>query len=165
MVVTGARAGPRILIEVRDKVIDSARALGLEVDVRRLDTSTATVQDAATAVGCDDAQIAKSLVFIADGDPVVCIASGAHRVDTDRLADVLDVAEVRKATPEEVRAATGFSVGGVPPFGHGLPVVFDQTLLEHDCVWAAGGDGHSLFEIDPKALAGCTSATVASVAV
>jgi prolyl-tRNA editing enzyme YbaK/EbsC (Cys-tRNA(Pro) deacylase) len=149
---------------VRDKVIESARALGLEVDVRRLDASTATVQDAATAVGCKDAQIAKSLVFVADGDPVVCITSGAHRVDTHRLADVLDVAEVRQATPDEVRAATGFAVGGVPPFGHGLPVVLDEDLLEHECVWAAGGDGHSLFEVDPKALAGCTSATVAAIA-
>ena len=114
---------------MREKLIESARSLGLEVEVRRLDASTATVQEAAGAVGCDDAQIAKSLVFVADGDPVVCIASGAHRVDPDRLADVLDVAEVRQATPEEVRAATGFRVGGVPPFGHGLPVVFDQTLL------------------------------------
>ena len=149
---------------MREKVIESARALGLEVDVRRLDASTATVQAAASAVGCKDAQIAKSLVFIADGDPVVCIASGAHRVDAGRLADLLDIAEVRQATPEEVRAATGFPVGGVAPFGHGLPVVFDQTLLEHDCVWAAGGDGHSLFEVDPKALAGCTSATVAAIA-
>jgi prolyl-tRNA editing enzyme YbaK/EbsC (Cys-tRNA(Pro) deacylase) len=148
---------------VRDKVIESARALGLEVDVRRLDASTATVKDAAIAVGCTDAQIAKSLVFVADGEPVVCIASGAHRVDADRLADVLDVAEVRQASPEEVRAATGFAVGGVPPFGHGLPVVFDQTLLDHNRVWAAGGDGHSLFEVDPKALAGCTSATVATI--
>jgi len=165
VVLAGSRAGPRILVGVRDKVIESARALGLEVDVRRLDASTATVQSAATAVDCKVAQIAKSLVFVADGDPVVCIASGAHRVDPDRLADVLDVAEVRQATPEQVRAATGFSVGGVPPFGHGLPVVFDETLLDHDRVWAAGGDGHSLFEVDPKALAGCTSATVAAVAV
>ena len=135
------------------------------MEVRRLDASTATVQGAASAVGCTHAQIAKSLVFVADGDPVVCIASGAHRVDTERLADVLDVAEVRQATPDEVRAATGFAVGGVPPFGHGLPVVLDEALLDHDCVWAAGGDGHSLFEVDPKALAGCTSATVAAVAV
>ena len=166
MVVAAARAGVGvpILIGVRDKVIESAKALGLEVDVRRLDASTATVQDAAVAVGCQDAQIAKSLVFVADGDPVVCIASGAHRVDTDRLADVLDVAEVRQATPDEVRAATGFAVGGVPPFGHGLPVVLDASLLDHDCVWAAGGDGQSLFEIDPKVLAGCTSATVAAIA-
>ncbi len=149
---------------MRDKVIHSARALGLDVEVRRLERSTATVEAAATAVGCQSAQIAKSLVFVADGDPVVCIASGAHRVDTDRLADVLDVAEVRQATPDEVRAATGFSVGGVPPFGHGLSVVFDQDLLEHPRVWAAGGDGHSLFCVDPKALAGCTSATVAAIA-
>ena len=117
---------------MRDKVIETAKRLGLEVDVRRLDASTATVQEAADAVGCPAAQIAKSLVFVADGDPVLCIASGAHRVQTDRLADVLDVAEVRQATPEEVRAATGFSVGGVPPFGHGLPVVLDETLLDHE---------------------------------
>jgi prolyl-tRNA editing enzyme YbaK/EbsC (Cys-tRNA(Pro) deacylase) len=149
---------------VREKVIHSARELGLEVDVRRLEQSTATVGDAATAVGCEEAQIAKSLVFVADGEPVICIASGAHRVSTDRLADVLDAAQVRQATPDEVRAATGFPVGGVPPFGHGLPVVLDESLLGHERVWAAGGDGHSLFEVDPRALASCTDASVAPVA-
>jgi prolyl-tRNA editing enzyme YbaK/EbsC (Cys-tRNA(Pro) deacylase) len=149
---------------VREKVIDSARRLGLELDVRRLDTSTATVGDAATAVGCGQGQIAKSLVFIADGDPVLCVTSGSHRVDLDLLADALDVAEVRQATPDEVRAATGFSVGGVPPFGHGLPTVLDEDLLDHDTVWAAGGDGHSLFEVDPRKLVDCTSATVVAVA-
>ena len=114
---------------VRDKVIESARRLGLEVDVRNLDSSTATVGEAAQAVGCEDAQIAKSLVFVCDGDPVVCIASGAHRVDTDLLADVFDCAEVRQASPDEVRAATGYSVGGVAPFGHDLPTVMDEDLL------------------------------------
>ena len=148
---------------MREKVIDSARALGLDVEVKRLPESTATVADAASAVGCPPERIAKSLVFVADGDPVLCIVSGAHRVDTDRLADVLDVAEVHAATPAEVRAATGFSVGGVPPFGHGLPVVLDMTLLDQHSVWAAGGDGHSLFEVDPSVLATCTRATVASV--
>jgi prolyl-tRNA editing enzyme YbaK/EbsC (Cys-tRNA(Pro) deacylase) len=148
---------------VREKVIDSARRLGLELDVRRLDASTATVADAATAVGCDEAQIAKSLVFVADGDPVLCVTSGAHRVDLDLLADALDVAEVRQATPDEVRAATGFSIGGVPPFGHGLPTVLDEDLLEHQTVWAAGGDGHSLFEADPRKLVDCASAVVAPV--
>jgi prolyl-tRNA editing enzyme YbaK/EbsC (Cys-tRNA(Pro) deacylase) len=148
---------------MREKVIDSARRLGLEVEVKRLDASTATVQQAADAVGCPPTQIAKSLVFVADGDPVLCIASGAHRVDLARLADVLDVAEVRQASRDEVRAATGFSVGGVPPFGHGLPVVLDEALLEHDVVWAAGGDGHSLFAVDPRELQRCTGATVAPV--
>jgi prolyl-tRNA editing enzyme YbaK/EbsC (Cys-tRNA(Pro) deacylase) len=140
---------------MREKVIDSAKRLGLDVEVKRLEASTATVEQAAEAVGCPTGQIAKSLVFVADGDPVLCIASGAHRVETDRLADVLDVAEVRQATPAEVRAATGFAIGGVPPFGHGLPVVLDEVLLEHELVWAAGGDGHSLFTVDPRELARC----------
>jgi prolyl-tRNA editing enzyme YbaK/EbsC (Cys-tRNA(Pro) deacylase) len=149
---------------MRDKVIDSARRLGLEVDVQRLDSSTRTVSEAATAVGCDAAEIAKSIVFVADGEPVLCIASGAHRVDTDKLAEALDVAELRQAAPDEVRAATGFPVGGVPPFGHDLPVVLDEALLAHPRVWAAGGDGHSLFCVDPHRLAGCVSATVAPIA-
>jgi prolyl-tRNA editing enzyme YbaK/EbsC (Cys-tRNA(Pro) deacylase) len=149
---------------VREKVIDSARSLGLDVDVRYLEASTATAQEAAVAVGCGQAQIAKSLVFIADGDPVVCIAAGDHRVDEDLLADALDVAEIRQASPDEVRAATGYCVGGVPPFGHDLPVVIDQTLLDHDRVWAAGGDGHSLFDVDPHRLVDCTGARVAHVA-
>jgi prolyl-tRNA editing enzyme YbaK/EbsC (Cys-tRNA(Pro) deacylase) len=148
---------------MREKVISTARDLGLQVQVKRLDESTATVEDAARAVHCQHAQIAKSLVFIADGDPVLCIASGAHRVDVERLAEAVDVAEVRVATPQEVRAATGFSIGGVPPFGHGLPVVMDEDLLTYDSVWAAGGDGHSLFEIAPRRLADCTRAIVAPV--
>jgi prolyl-tRNA editing enzyme YbaK/EbsC (Cys-tRNA(Pro) deacylase) len=149
---------------MREKVIDSAKALGLEVQVRRLDASTATADDAAIAVGCDKTQIAKSLVFVADGDPVLCIASGGHRVDVAKLCDALDCAECRQATADEVRAATGFGVGGVPPFGHGLPVVLDESLLAHDRVWAAGGDGHSLFQVDPRKLVDCTSARVAAVA-
>lgn len=148
---------------MRDKVIESARRLGLEVDVRNLDSSTATVGEAARAVGCQNAQIAKSLVFVCDGDPVVCIASGAHRVDVNRLAEVVDCAEVRQASPDEVRAATGYSVGGVAPFGHDLPTVMDEDLLEHDCVWAAAGDGHSLFEVNPRKLANCTGAQLARV--
>jgi len=148
---------------MRQRVIDTARELGLEVHVRRLPEATATVADAARAVGCEEAEIAKSLVFVADGDPVLCIASGSHRVNLGLLADAFDVAEVRQATPDEVRAATGFSVGGVPPFGHDLPVVFDESLLKHERVYAAGGDGHSLFEVDPRRLLECTGAVVAAV--
>ena len=149
---------------MREKVLSAARDLGLDIDVRRLDGSTATVRDAATALGCEEARVAKSLVFVADGDPVICIASGAHRVDVEKLCQALDCAEARQAGADEVRAATGFAVGGVPPFGHGLPVVLDETLLEHETVWAAGGDGRSLFEIDPSRLVDCTGATVAPVA-
>src|SRR5918997_5944972 len=130
---------------MREKVNAKARELGLDVDVKTLERPTRTVQEAAAAVGCADAEIAKSLVFVCDGDPVLVVASGAHRVDMDKVADVLDCAEVRQATPDEVRVATGFSVGGVAPFGHDLPVVLDRTLLDHERVWAAGGDGNTLF--------------------
>jgi prolyl-tRNA editing enzyme YbaK/EbsC (Cys-tRNA(Pro) deacylase) len=148
---------------VKAKVADRAKELGLKVTIQQLEASTKTVSDAAVAVGCQEAEIAKSIVFVADGEPVLCIASGGHRIDTNKLAEALDVAEVRQAAPDEVRAATGFAIGGVPPFGHGLKVVFDQALLEHERVWAAAGDAHSLFCADPRKLADCTGASVADV--
>jgi prolyl-tRNA editing enzyme YbaK/EbsC (Cys-tRNA(Pro) deacylase) len=148
---------------VRDKLAECARDLGIRVQVQRLTASTRTVSDAATAVGCEEAEIAKSIVFVADGDPVVCVASGQHRIDPDKLADVLDVAEVRQAAADEVRAATGFAIGGVPPFGHDLPVLFDEALLRHERVWAAAGDPHSLFEVDPRELCRCVEARVVAV--
>ena len=148
---------------MRERVARAARELGLEVRVEPLPERTRTVQEAARAVGCEEAQIAKSLVFVADGDPVLCIASGAHRVDLDLLCDVLDCAEVRQANPDEVRAATGFAVGGVPPIAHDLPVILDELLLEEDRVWVAGGDGNTVFEVDPRMLADCTGARLARV--
>jgi prolyl-tRNA editing enzyme YbaK/EbsC (Cys-tRNA(Pro) deacylase) len=148
---------------MRDRLAECARELGLELRVQRLEASTRTVRDAAEAVGCSEAEIAKSIVFVADGDPVVCVASGRHRIDTDKLADVLDVAEVRQAAADEVRAATGFAIGGVPPFGHDVPVLFDEALLDHERVWAAAGDPHSLFCVNPRELAECTRARVVAV--
>ena len=145
---------------MREKVRDAARELGLDVTVKTLERSTKTVGEAAAAVGCDESRIAKSIVVVCDGDPVVCVTSGAHRVDLERVALALDCAEVRTAAPDEVRAATGFPVGGVPPFGHGLPVLFDESLLRHERVWAAGGDANSLFEVDPRELIDCTTAQV-----
>jgi prolyl-tRNA editing enzyme YbaK/EbsC (Cys-tRNA(Pro) deacylase) len=148
---------------VRDRLAECARELGIEVHPRRLNDSTRTVKDAAAAVGCDEAEIAKTIVFVADGDPVVCVASGQHRIDTEKLADLLDVAEIRQAKADEVRAATGFAIGGVPPFGHDLPVLFDEELLRHERVWAAAGDPHSLFEVDPRELADCIRARIAEL--
>ena len=148
---------------MRDRLAECARQLGLQLHVQRLGASTRTVKDAAVAVGCQEAEIAKSIVFVADGDPVVCVASGRHRIDTHKLAEALDVAEVRQAAADEVRAATGFAIGGVPPFGHDLPVLFDESLLEHKRVWAAAGDPHSLFEVDPRELARCVEARVVAV--
>lgn len=148
---------------MREKVKSAARDLGLKLSVRTLERPTRTVDEAAAAVGCEPGQIAKSIVFVADGEPVLCVASGAHRISLDRLCAVIDCAEARVASPDEVRAATGFAVGGVAPFGHGLPVVFDEALLRYERVWAAGGDGNSLFEVEPRALVDCTNATVAAV--
>jgi prolyl-tRNA editing enzyme YbaK/EbsC (Cys-tRNA(Pro) deacylase) len=145
---------------VRDRLAECARDLGIEFRVQRLESSTRTVKDAAVAVGCDESEIAKSIVFVADGDPVVCVASGRHRIDTGKLADVLDVAEVRQAAAGEVRAATGFAIGGVPPFGHDLPVLFDEALLHHERVFAAAGDPNSLFAVDPRELADCIRARI-----
>jgi prolyl-tRNA editing enzyme YbaK/EbsC (Cys-tRNA(Pro) deacylase) len=148
---------------VRDRLADCARDLGIEVHVQRLDDSTRTVKDAAAAVGCDESEIAKAIVFVADGDPVLCVASGRHRIDTEKLAELLDVAEIRQAKADEVRAATGFAIGGVPPFGHDLPVLFDEALLQHGRVWAAAGDPHSLFEADPRELADCIHARIVAL--
>jgi prolyl-tRNA editing enzyme YbaK/EbsC (Cys-tRNA(Pro) deacylase) len=148
---------------MREKVVDTARTLGLEVTIQRLEASTRTVSDAAEAVGCQEGEIAKSIVFVCDGDPVVCVASGAHRIDLDKVADAFDCAEVRVAGADEVRAATGFAIGGVPPVGHGLPVILDEALLRHERVWAAAGDPHSLFCVDPRRLADCTDARITDV--
>src|SRR3712207_9521647 len=81
----------------------------------------------------------------------------------DLLAEAFDCAEVRQASPDEVRAATGFAVGGVPPFGHDLPVVFDEALCDHDVIYAAGGDGNTLFAVDPKTLARAIEARIIRV--
>jgi prolyl-tRNA editing enzyme YbaK/EbsC (Cys-tRNA(Pro) deacylase) len=148
---------------MHERVVTAAKALGLHVDMTTFERPTRTVAEAAAAVGCQPAQIAKSIVFVVDGDPVVAVASGAKRIDTDALCSVLDCAEARPASPEEVRAATGFAPGGVPPFSHGLPVVMDQALLDEGQVWAAGGDGNTIFEVDARQLAACTHALVASL--
>ena len=151
---------------MKDKVVKAARELGLEVDVKTLDQPTRTVAEAADAVHCSEAQIAKTLVFVADGDPVLVVASGAHRVDTDTLLDIFDVAEVRQASPDEVRVATGYPIGGVSPLGcDGLPVAFDEELLRYERIYVAGGDGNTLFAVEPRSLADAVKARMERVAV
>ena len=149
---------------MREKVKAAAAELGLDVEIKTLDRPTRTVAEAAEALDVDPGQIAKSLVFLADGEPVVIVASGAHRVDIDQLALACDCAVIDKATPEDVRASTGFAVGGVPPFGHGLPVMVDEALLEYDEVYAAGGAGNTLFAVNPRELAEATGARIVRVA-
>jgi prolyl-tRNA editing enzyme YbaK/EbsC (Cys-tRNA(Pro) deacylase) len=149
-----------------DRFLAAARELGLEPEVHRFPEGTKTAEDAARAIGCDVAQIVKSLVLTADGRPLLALTSGAHRADTVRLAELAGAHEVRRATPEEARAATGFAVGGTPPFGHPQPVraFCDRTLLEHEVVWAAAGTPDSVFPLTPADLVRLTGATVAAFA-
>ena len=144
----------------------AARAAGLAAEIRRFPQGTKTAADAARAVGCEVAQIVKSLVFVADGEPVVALTSGANRVDPGRLAAALGAREVRRATPEEARAATGFAIGGTPPIGYPRPVrmVIDEALLGLPEVWAAAGTPDAVFRTTPAELLRVTGATPASFA-
>lgn len=144
----------------------AARRLGVTVEVGRWPAGTRTAADAAAAIGCELGQIVKSLVVIADGVPAVALTSGANRIDLDRLAAVLGVDEVRMADAEEVRAATGFVIGGTPPFGfpESLPVVADRDLLVYDRVWAAAGSPTANFALAPRRLVEISGAQVADFA-
>jgi Cys-tRNA(Pro) deacylase len=144
------------------RVADAARDLGLEIEIREFPEGTRTADDAARAIGVSVGQIVKTLVFMADARPVICFVSGPNRLDTKRLAGVTGAAEVRRANADEVREATGFAVGGVPPFGHTTPVPMycDPDLLQYDAVWAAGGTPMTVFAVNPQALVKACSATV-----
>lgn len=139
---------------------------GVEVDVHEFDEGTKTAQDAADAIGCDVAQIASSIVVVADDDPVVVVTSGANRVDLDKVAVYQDAADARMAEADEVKEATGWSIGGVPPFCHenGAPVLMDETLLSHDEVWAAAGTPTAVWPVDPERLQELADAEPADVA-
>jgi prolyl-tRNA editing enzyme YbaK/EbsC (Cys-tRNA(Pro) deacylase) len=147
-----------------DRFTTAARAVQLQPEVRRFPEGTKTAADAARAIGCEVAQIVKSLVFTADGAPFLALTSGANRADTDRIATLAGAAEVRRATPEEARAATGFAVGGTPPFGHPrhLRTLCDEDLLAYEVVWAAAGTPDSVFPLSPAELLRCTGAEVAT---
>ena len=138
----------------------------LSVTVKEFPQGTRTAVDAARAVGCDVGQIVKSLVFVAGGKPVVALVSGANRLDEKRLAAVAGEPVV-KADADTARTATGYAIGGVPPFGHttDVPVFMDRELLEHRVVWAAAGRPDSVFEIDPERLCKLSGAVVADLKV
>ena len=139
---------------------------GFDPAVETFPDGTETAADAADAIGCDIAGIASSLVFDADGDLVVVVASGATHVSESRVAAHLGADRVSMADPERVRDAVGWDVGGVPPICHDadLPVVVDASLLDHDTVWAAAGAPTAVFPIPPAELASLADAEVVSVA-
>jgi prolyl-tRNA editing enzyme YbaK/EbsC (Cys-tRNA(Pro) deacylase) len=146
------------------RVRDALAEAGARTDIVEFPEGTRTSADAAAAIGTTLAQIAKTLVFLADGEPVLVIASGPDRVSEERLGAHLG-ATISRADAEAVRAATGFPIGGVPPVGHPRPVrtVIDAALLAHDEIWSAGGTPNAVFPTTPAELIRVTGAEVVDV--
>lgn len=144
----------------------AARGLG-SLPIRRFAATTRTAPDAAREIGCSVAEIVKSLVFIADGAAVVVLCSGDRRVDESRLASALGAATVRRASAAEAKSATGYSIGGVPPFGHATAcrVLADRALLSLTMVWAAAGLPDAVFPIDPADLVRASEAALGDFAL
>jgi prolyl-tRNA editing enzyme YbaK/EbsC (Cys-tRNA(Pro) deacylase) len=141
------------------------RELGVAGEVRELPEPAPTAATAAAQLGCEVGAIANSLIFNADSEPVLILTSGAHRVDTDKVAALLGVTSLRRADPEFVRASTGQIIGGVAPVGHPRPVraVVDTWLDSCDVVWAAGGHSRTVFPTSFAELVRITGGTPAEV--
>lgn len=149
-----------------ERVSAAARASGLEISVTRFPQETRTAEDAARAIGCSIAQIVKSLVFLADGQPVLALVSGTNRVDIGRLSTAAGATETRRATGDEARGASGYAIGGVPPFGHAQPltVLIDRDLFGHEILWAAAGLPDAVFSIAPDDLVRASGGRIVDLA-
>jgi prolyl-tRNA editing enzyme YbaK/EbsC (Cys-tRNA(Pro) deacylase) len=151
-----------------DRVQAALAENGLAIEVRTFPEGTRTAEQAAAAIGVEVGQIVKSLVFVRPGSDrraLLVLTSGANRVDEARVGELVGEA-IERAGADEVRTATGFSIGGVPPVGHGLPldVLVDEDLLRYGVVWAAAGTPHDVFSITPDDLVRVTDGRVAQVA-
>jgi len=149
------------------RIADELRRLGVTTAVREMPDSTRSAAEAAAALGCNVAQIVKSLVFrsVISDEAVLVLVSGADRVDQSRLAEEVGE-QVEQATGRFVKARTGYAIGGVPPVGHAQPLLtfFDDHLLDHALVWAAAGTPRAVFSIKPADLLRITSAKVVAIA-
>ncbi|HEX5531122.1 MAG TPA: YbaK/EbsC family protein [Methylomirabilota bacterium] len=147
-----------------EKVQAAITAHGLDRSVIELAVHARTSQQAADALGVTVGQIVKSLVFTADGRPVLVVASGANRVDERRLGEVAG-GRIRRADPATVKEATGYTIGGVPPIAlaSALPVYVDRDLLGYELVYAAAGLPECVFPIAPQELVRATGGTVVDI--
>ena len=136
----------------------------LDLQVTEMSESTHTAQEAADAVGAPVAAIVKSLVFLADGEPLLVLVSGPNRVNVEALGERLGVT-LSKADADVVKAATGYSIGGVPPFGHPAPLrcVMDADFMVLEQLWAAAGSARAVFPIAPEKLRGLSQASLIDV--
>jgi prolyl-tRNA editing enzyme YbaK/EbsC (Cys-tRNA(Pro) deacylase) len=153
------------------RVLDAAARKGVVLEARLFEESTHTAEDAAHAIGCEVGQIVKSLVFVAPDSgaglaAILCLVSGANRVDVARLASVTGEPAIRRATAREANELTGFVIGGIPPFGHVRPVrvVMDPDLGRFPIVWAAAGTPTAVFGVAPAVLRTLANAHVAPIA-
>jgi Cys-tRNA(Pro) deacylase len=141
-------------------------ALGPAYQVVEFEASTRTSEDAAAAIGCTVAEIAKSLIFkSAEGGPILVIASGTNRVDEKKVQALLG-GKIKRADADFVRDVTGFAIGGVPPVGHATPplVLIDADLERFETVWAAAGTPNAVFKLTPADLVRLTRGQVAEIA-
>lgn len=147
-------------------VVEAGRRAGLDVRPRSFPQGTRSAADAARAIGVAPDRIVKSLVFSVDGETVVALVSGAHRLDESKLARAAGGSRAWREEAERAKEVTGFPVGGVPPFGHRrlLRVFVDEDLLAHPEVWAAAGTSNDNFAVAPSALVRATGATVCDLA-
>ncbi|GHH62625.1 YbaK/EbsC family protein [Kitasatospora indigofera] len=156
----------RITSHPNVRAVEAAlRAGGASPAVRVLPETAPTAAAAAQQLDCPVGAIANSLVFDADGAPLLVLTSGAHRVDTAKLAALIGAARIRRATPEFVREHTGQPIGGVAPVGHPAPVrtLVDETLAAHPEVWAAAGHPHTVFPTTFEQLLALTGGTAVPV--
>ena len=148
-----------------ERVVAAGRELGLEIEPRSFPEGTRTAQEAADAIGVELGQIVKSLIFGVDGEVVLAYVSGANRLDEELLAAAAGGSRCERVDADAVRKATGFPIGGVPPFGHStqLRVFIDPDLLQYDEVWAAAGTWHDVFGIEPHKLVEASGGVVAAL--
>jgi Cys-tRNA(Pro) deacylase len=143
-----------------EKFAGAARILGVEVEIRQFEATTRTAEDAADAIGCSVGQIVKSLVFLVDGEAILALVSGANHLDEKKLAALCGVGKkkARRADADTVRRATGYAIGGVPPFAlaQKLETFVDEDFWRYDFVWAAAGTAHAVFAIAPDELSRVT---------
>ena len=143
-------------------MVAAATAIGLQITPRRFPEGTKTAADAAAAIGVEVGQIVKSLVFAVDGEVVMAYVSGSNQLDENKLARAAGGAKSRRVDADAVREATGFPIGGVPPFGHAnaLRIFIDADLLGYGEVWAAAGTWNDVFAIAPDDLVRASTGTV-----
>jgi Cys-tRNA(Pro) deacylase len=148
-----------------ERVMQAATAAGLPIEPRQFPDSTRTAAEAAAAIGVPVGAIVKSLVWSVDGRPVLVLVSGDNQLDEKKLAVAAGGSDVSRPNAAVVREATGYPIGGVPPFGHSttLPAFVDVDLLGYDVVWAAAGTPHVNFAISPTDLVRVAGATEADL--